>query len=196
MDLRKLPTDLPVPVDDGGADHLLGMPLPNVPLACTGDGWFRPGSCRGVIVLFVYPMIGHPDKKLPEGWSEIPGARGCTVQALAYSDGYEELVRSGAQVFGVSRQSNDAQEEAVRGLALKEPLLSDADGSFAAGLRLPEFTVGRAKFLKRLTMGVVAGMIERVWYPVFPPGAEISAVISWLGHLAPREDGGKGSNHV
>jgi peroxiredoxin len=142
------------------------------------------------MVLFVYPMIGRPDKSLPVGWSEIPGARGCTVQALTYSDTYGELVRSGAQVFGVSRQSNDAQEEATRRLALKEPLLSDADGAFAAGLRLPEFTVGGKQYLRRLTLGVVAGTIDRIWYPVFPPGGEVSEVISWLSDLACKRKAG------
>jgi hypothetical protein len=35
-DYMQLPEDLPVPVDDGKADHLRGMTLPSVVLAATG----------------------------------------------------------------------------------------------------------------------------------------------------------------
>ena len=37
MDLTRLPDDLPVPVDDGGADHLPGSRMPALSLPAT-DG--------------------------------------------------------------------------------------------------------------------------------------------------------------
>ncbi len=33
--LTKLPNDLPIPIDDGGAAHLTGMPLPDIALIST-----------------------------------------------------------------------------------------------------------------------------------------------------------------
>jgi hypothetical protein len=37
-DFHALPPDLPVPRDDGAADHLPGMPLPALALRSTGGG--------------------------------------------------------------------------------------------------------------------------------------------------------------
>ncbi len=35
---EQLPADLPVPEDDGAADHLPGLVLPSLPLASTSGG--------------------------------------------------------------------------------------------------------------------------------------------------------------
>jgi hypothetical protein len=41
-DPLQLPDDLPVPQDDGAADHLAGMALPPVSLGATGGTRVRP----------------------------------------------------------------------------------------------------------------------------------------------------------
>lgn len=38
MALDELPADLPVPVDDGGADHLVGLGIPTLTLPAAGGG--------------------------------------------------------------------------------------------------------------------------------------------------------------
>ena len=51
-----LPVDLPVPVDDGAADHLTGLELPDLELESSQG----PVNVRGFDVLYVYPRTGLP----------------------------------------------------------------------------------------------------------------------------------------
>ena len=53
---------------------------------------------------------------LPEGWDAIPGARGCSVRALAFKDHGTEIAELGADVFGLSTQDTDYQREIVERL--------------------------------------------------------------------------------
>ncbi|MPY72600.1 MAG: peroxiredoxin, partial [Alphaproteobacteria bacterium] len=55
-DLHQLPADLPVPEDDGAADHLPGRPAPRITLPSTsGAAVSLAGLGRGRTVLYVYP---------------------------------------------------------------------------------------------------------------------------------------------
>ncbi|RKZ67177.1 MAG: peroxiredoxin, partial [Gammaproteobacteria bacterium] len=74
--LSELPSDLPVPVDDGACSHLNGMSLPDLSLASTKGGEVNISSLSGLTVIYIYPMTGRPDIPLPDGWDQIPGARG------------------------------------------------------------------------------------------------------------------------
>jgi peroxiredoxin len=179
-DFHQLPHDLPAPVDDGGADHLVGMALPDIRLVSTAGGTVALASLTGRTVVYVYPRTGRPGQALPPGWDEIPGARGCTPQSCAFRDHYQELRALGARVFGLSTQDTDYQAEAVSRLHLPFPLLSDADLAFAHALVLPTFDVAGMTLLKRLTLIVNNGRIEHVFYPVFPPDQNASDVIAWL----------------
>ena len=80
--LERLPSGLPPPVDDGGSRHLPGMTLPHCRLASTQGDWIDPAAIAGRIVIYCYPMTGRPGVALPDGWDQIPGARGCTAQRL------------------------------------------------------------------------------------------------------------------
>jgi peroxiredoxin len=179
-DAFPLPPNLPVPVDDGAAQHLLGLPLPNLSLPSTDGNPVNLAAIGGIAVIYCYPMTGRPGVPLLPGWDEIPGARGCTPQSGAYRDHFGEFVALGAQVFGVSTQSTDDQAEAATRLRLPYLLLSDADRRFAAALRLPTFEVEGRTMLKRLTMVAVDGTIRAVFYPVFPPDRDAETVIAWL----------------
>lgn len=181
-DYMSLPDDLPVPEDDGAADHLDGLELPPLVLACTdGDPVDLARLGPGLAVLYVYPMTGTPGVALPEGWNEIPGARGCTPETCGFRDHFAELREAGADaVYGISNQELDAQREVVARLELPYPLLSDADLALAAKLALPTFPAGGATRYRRLTMIVAAGRIEHVFYPVFPPDAHAGEVLAWL----------------
>jgi peroxiredoxin len=82
--LYTLPADLPVPVDDGAAAHLLGHQLPPITLPSTAGRSVQLNSLGpGWTVLYCYPRTGRPEEPLPAGWGAIPGARGCTPQADA-----------------------------------------------------------------------------------------------------------------
>jgi peroxiredoxin len=179
----ELPNDLPVPEDDGAADHLPGMRLPPVPLASTSGDVVDLSTLPGRTVVYCYPMTGRPDRSLPTGWDEIPGARGCTPQSCSFRDHHAELRSLGARVFGLSTQDTEYQLEAAERLNLPFALLSDADLAFAGALGLPTFEVDGMVLLKRLTMVIDEGRIEKVFYPVFPPDRSAEEVVEWLEDL-------------
>ena len=178
---NELPQDLPVPLDDGRADHLTGLALPSTPLIGTTATQIDLARLTGRTVLFVYPMTGRPGIPLPEGWDAIPGARGCTPESCGFRDHFAELLDAGARsVLGLSSQPTDHQQEAVERLRLPYELLSDGDFAWADSLRLPTFRTEGRRFHSRLTMIVKDGVIEHVFYPVFPPDAHAGDVLAWL----------------
>lgn len=178
-----LPAGLSRPVDDGGARHLTGMRLPDLTLPSTRGGLVKLAQLELATpraVFYLYPSTGVPGVPLPEGWDEIPGARGCTPQSCAFRDHAAEFHRLGATIFGISRQTTEVQAEAEQRLHLPFPLLSDAAGALTDALRLPTFAIGETIYLKRLTMIVRNGAIEHVFYPVFPPDRNADEVAAWL----------------
>lgn len=177
-----LPADLPEPVDDGAARHLLGLAVPaGVDLLATDGSTVDLATLDGVSVVFCYPRTGRPgEDPLDPHWDAIPGARGCTAQVCSFRDEHGELTATGARVLGVSTQSSDDQREAVERLRLPYPLLSDADGRLRSALRLPELEVAGQVLLRRLTMVLGDGVIEHVRYPVFPPDTDAEQVLTWL----------------
>ncbi len=178
--LYEIPNNVPVPVDDGACNHLTGMHLPSVALRSTSDRLVDLAGLSARVVIYCYPRTGRPDVDPPQGWNEIPGARGCTPQACAFRDHHRELQELGAQVFGLSTQDTDYQREAVARLHLPFELLSDSELEFANRLRLPIFEVAGMRLVKRLTLIVRDGQIEKVFYPVFPPDKNANEVIHWL----------------
>jgi peroxiredoxin len=183
--LHALPPNLPAPIDDGAARHLVGLSLPALALRSTAGRWVDLAALRsGVTVLYCYPRTGRPDEPLPAGWDAIPGARGCTPQACSYRDHQAELRALGAAVFGVSTQATAYQEEMVARLHLPFEVLSDAEGHFADALNLPTFEVGGQRLLKRLTLVTRGGRIEACFYPVFPSTADVPNVLAWLRERA------------
>jgi peroxiredoxin len=178
--LQELPKNLPEPTDDGGADHLPGARIPPVSLMSTAGEPVDLSALAGRTVVYCYPLMGRPDSEMPQGWDEIPGARGCTPQSCAFRDHHEELRTLGARVFGLSTQSTGYQREAVERLHLPYELLSDEDLDFTEALSLPTFEAEGTVLLKRLTMVIDDGRIEKVFYPVFPPDKNAVEVIGWL----------------
>ncbi len=174
-------SQLPVPEDDGAADHLPGGILPALSLQATDGHSIDLLSLAGTTVIYIYPMTGRPDVPLPEGWDMIPGARGCTPQSCAFRDHYAELQDLGvAQLFGLSTQDSAYQQEAAERLHLPFPLLSDEALRFTEALQLPTFEAAGQRLLKRLTLIAEDGRIAKVFYPVFPPDRSAEDVIAWL----------------
>jgi peroxiredoxin len=180
-DLMQLPPDLPVPVDDGAARHLVGLKMPDLGLASTDGATVNLSKLAGRTVVYAYPRTGEPGKPAIDGWDAIPGARGCTPQSCAFRDHYAALKGLGvAQLFGLSTQDTDYQREAVTRLHLPFTILSDAGLELTRALRLPTFTIAGMTLMKRLTLVIDAGVITRVFYPVFPPDQNAEEVIAWL----------------
>ncbi|MFT4049685.1 MAG: peroxiredoxin [Solirubrobacterales bacterium] len=174
MEFSSLPEGLPEPVDDGACDHLAGVIWPEVALPSSNGALETVDPALSVV--YVFPMMGRPGVELPEGWDATPGARGCTVQSLAYAG-----VDFGGNVraYGISSQPPDQLAEAAGRLGLPQVLLSDEGGELKDALALPEFELGGRRYLRRVTIGIRAGVIDRVWYPVFPPGSEVESVATW-----------------
>lgn len=145
-------------------------------------------TLAGRTVVYCYPRTGRPDQDLLHGWDDIPGARGCTPQSCAFRDHHEELRSVGARVFGLSTQNTEYQQEAVERLSLPFELLSDENLEFVAALGLPTFEVESETLIKRLTMIIRCGRIEKVFYPVFPPHKNAEDVVGWLRQKRDRED--------
>lgn len=179
--LTDLPSDLPVPVDDGACDHLPGTAMPAITLPSTAGRMVDLSALPpGRMVIYAYPRTGEPGKPVPEGWDAIPGARGCTPQSCAFRDHHAELAALGAGVFGLSTQTTEYQRELVERLRLPFEVLSDSDFRLTDDLRLPTFEAAGMRLLKRLTLIVKDGRIEHVFYPVFPPDRSAVEVLAWL----------------
>ena len=182
-DLNTLPEGLPIPVDDGAADHLPGVSMPALTLrASDGDRGDRGELGAGRTVVYLYPLSGRPGAVLPDGWESIPGARGCTSEACDFRDHFDDLRSAGVSaVYGLSSQNVGYQAEVTERLRLPFAMLSDERFQVADVLDLPTFDVpGQGRLYSRLTLIVSAGQIEHAFYPIFPPNAHAQQVLAWL----------------
>jgi peroxiredoxin len=212
-DYTALPDGLPAPVDDGAADGLVGSALLDLALPSTLGGELRLADAGArLLVVYVYPMTGTPGRALPEGWDDIPGARGCTPQSCAYRpmtgtpgralpegwddipgargctpqscayrDALAEFRELGADLVGISAQSQAEQAEFAEREHIPYPLLSDDGLWLAEALGLPTFEAEGRTFYRRLTFVAAEGRIVKVFYPVFPPDRDAAEVLAWLG---------------
>jgi peroxiredoxin len=182
-DFRTLPPGLPVPADDGAADHLQGLELPSLTLPATRGEPVDLGALSaepGTLVAYFYPRTGKIGEEIP-GWDEIPGARGCTPQNCAFRDHRAALQALGAEVVGISAQSPEDQAEFAAREHIPFPLLADPGLQLAAALRLPTFEAAGRTLYKRVTLIAREGRIVKVFYPVFPPDRNAAEVVAWLG---------------
>lgn len=168
-------------MDDGAADHLTGIALPDISLPSTsGRNVHLAKLSAPWTLIYCYPMTGVPGVPLPDGWDNIPGARGCTPQACNFRDHHQELTELRTEVFGLSTQTTEYQSEMAIRNHLPFEVLSDASFALCDALRLPTFEVDGVRLLKRLTMIIRHGRIEHVFYPVFPPNESANHVLHWL----------------
>lgn len=178
--LESLPDNLPVPQDDGACAHLIGLELPDLSRPTTGGGTVNLAKLRRKTVIYCYPMTGVPGVALPEGWDDIPGARGCTPQSCAFRDHNAEINALGADVYGLSTQDTAYQEEMATRLHLPFPVISDADFQLTEAISLPTFEADGKRLIKRVTFIIDDGKISAVHYPVFPSHSDPVWVMAQL----------------
>jgi len=171
-----LPEGLPVPVDDGAAEHLTGSAVPDLVLPSSRGAV----NLRDFEVLYVYPRSGRPGRDLLPGWDDIPGARGCTPQSCAFRDHSAELAALEARVAGLSAQTLDDQIEFAQRNRMPFPVISDEWLELARDPGLPTFEVEGLTLYKRLALIAERGRIVKVFYPVFPPDRNAQDVVDWL----------------
>ncbi|MGN6463574.1 MAG: peroxiredoxin [Pseudolabrys sp.] len=180
-DPNRLPEDLPVPVDDGAAKHLIGARIAAVTLGATDGTSVDLAALPGRTVVYLYPRTGVPGVPNPTGWDAIPGARGCTPQSCGFRDHHAELMQLGVKhLFGLSTQDTAYQHEAAERLHLPFALLSDEHLALTTAMRLPTFVADGMTLMNRMALVIDDGVISKVFYPVFPPDRNADDVIAWL----------------
>lgn len=171
----------PAPDDDGAARHLAaGFALPDVTLPATDGRTISVARLAGRWVIYIYPWTGRPGLPNPPRWDDIKGAHGSTPEAEGFRDCYKAYRAAGFDVLGMSGQETADQQEFAARLSLPFPLLSDAGGTLRRVLRLPTFETGGITYLKRLTLVLRDGTIERSIYPVHPPHTHASDLLATL----------------
>lgn len=180
-DAVMIPWPWPAPLDDGGARHLVaGTLVPDVELASTEGTPMSLARRSGRSVVFVYTWTGRPGVSNPPGWDDIPGAHGSTPELEGVRNLASSFASLDTAVFGLSAQTTAWQAELARRLKLGFPLLSDSDGLFGTALTLPTFETGGSTYLRRITLSIIDGTIDWVFYPVHPPDTHARDVLAWL----------------
>ncbi len=161
--------------------HLVGTQVPAVQLDDVDP-------VRGWTVLFCFPGAFAPSvsperDSYPPGWAEIPGTRGCTLEAVTYRDRAGEFAELGVTVRGVSTQRADQQQAFADWAALPYRLLSDIELRLTGALRLPTFRAAGVDRLKRITLLVDPSRVVRVvQYPVSDPAGSVDEMLHSIAH--------------
>jgi peroxiredoxin Q/BCP len=112
----------------------VGDPAPDFILPSATGELHRLGDFRGMseVVLFFYPRDNSP---------------ACTAEACSFRDRYEAFREVGAEVIGVSADSDESHRRFAGRHRLPFRLLSDADGSLRALYGVPR------------TLGLIPGRV-------------------------------------
>ena len=133
----------------------VNQPAPDFVLPGTDGTPLQLSSLRGrKVVVFFYPR---------------DNTRGCTAEACAFRDAYEELATAGAEVVGISSDSVESHGRFAASRGLPFPILSDRDGSvrrlYGASSAMLFGTTGRVTYLID-EEGVVRDMFSSVFRPL------------------------------
>ncbi|MEV7510801.1 winged helix-turn-helix transcriptional regulator [Streptomyces sp. NPDC090085] len=157
---------------------LRGTRVPELLLPDRFGGLGDPVADTPFTVLYCFPGAYARAESYPPGWGGIPGARGCTLESCTYRDQLAEFTAAGATVHGVSTQRPDEQREFAEHERLRFPLLSDADLTLTAALRLPTFRAAGVSRIKRLTLVIDRERtVREVFYPVLDIEASVRAAL-------------------
>ena len=77
-------------------------------------------------------------------------------------------------------QSLADQIEFAERNAMPFPVISDPELRLRDALDLPTFHTAGLELYKRLAIIARSGVIEKVFYPVFPPDRNAADVVAWL----------------
>jgi len=122
-------------------------------------------SLRGrKVVLFFYPRNN---------------TRGCTAEACAFRDAYEELTTAGAEVVGISSDSVESHRGFAASRGLPFPIVSDRDGSvrrlYGASSALLFGATGRVTYLID-----EEGVVRDLFSSVFRPLEHVRRARAWV----------------
>ena len=118
------------------------------------------------VVVFFYPKDDTP---------------GCTVEACSFRDSYEAFVEAGAEVVGISSDSQDSHDRFASKHKLPMTLLSDTDGKIRA-LYGVKATLGL--FPGRATFVIDRqGVVRHVFVSQLRAGAHVGEALSVVRQL-------------
>lgn len=166
---------------------LVGKRVPDMRLLSYRGRSKDPVSRDHWTVLYCFPGAYAPGAMTyPPGWGSLPGASGCTVEALTFRDSLDEFAVRGASIHGVSTQRRDQLRAFADHARIPFSLLSDPDHVLAAALRLPTFRAAGTDRLKRLTLVIDRGReIRGVLYPIEDPAASVNQALALIDELGP-----------
>ena len=145
----------------GGGEPAIhaGEPAPDFELPDATGNRVRLGTFRGqrAVVLYFYPKDDTP---------------GCTKEACAFRDSFEVFKDAGAEVIGVSSDSESSHRKFADKFSLPFPLLADTDHAVAEAWGV----WGEKSLYGRKFMGIVRsafvvdekGKLAGVFYKVSP----------------------------
>ena len=106
----------------------VGQPAPDFTLNTTDGTPFRLAKQRGRhVVLYFYPKDDTP---------------GCTTQACSFRDQYEDFQDLGAEVVGISSDSEASHQKFTQKHRLPFALLADPDGAVRKRYEVPRALLG------------------------------------------------------
>ena len=106
----------------------VGDPAPDFTLPTTDGTPFHLAGQRGrALVLYFYPKDDTP---------------GCTAEACSFRDQYQDFQDLGAEVVGVSSDSEASHQKFTQKHRLPFPLLADADGQVRKRYQVPRALLG------------------------------------------------------
>ena len=179
--LDQLPPNLPVPKDDGGCRHLVGMRLPDLELPSTRNRRVNLSKVEAKrLVVYAYPMTGRPGVTLPRGLGRHPRRARLHARDVRLPRPSRRPGRLQTEVYGVSVQTTEYQQEMVERLKVPFEVLSDAAMTLVARADAADVHRRRHDADQAADIVASAGRIEHVFYPVFPPDKHAEEVIAWL----------------
>ena len=106
----------------------VGQPAPDFTLTTTSGAPFRLADQRGRhVVLYFYPKDDTP---------------GCTTQACSFRDQYEDFKDLGAEVVGISSDSENSHQKFTQKHRLPFELLADTEGRVRKLYEVPRALLG------------------------------------------------------
>ena len=106
----------------------IGQPAPDFTLKTTTGDTFRLSEQRGRhVVLYFYPKDDTP---------------GCTAEACSFRDQYEDFLELGADVVGISSDSEASHQKFTQKHRLPFPLLADGGGQVRKLYEVPRALLG------------------------------------------------------
>ncbi|MBG8553692.1 peroxiredoxin [Hymenobacter guriensis] len=106
----------------------VGQPAPDFTLKTTAGATFRLQEQRGrAVVLYFYPKDDTP---------------GCTAQACSFRDQYQDFQDLGAEVVGISSDSEASHQKFTEKHRLPFPLLADEGGRVRKLYEVPRALLG------------------------------------------------------